>query len=65
MVEGFSVLSDYHYSIGATVGRVIALRGAVIPIAVGVNIGCGMLAIQTCFTSQDLTESLGSFRSTL
>lgn len=40
-VEGLAVMPDVHYGKGATVGSVIAMRGAVCPAAVGVDIGCG------------------------
>ncbi len=64
-VEGIAVMPDYHYGIGATVGSVIALRGAVIPSAVGVDIGCGMMAVRTRLSSHDLPENLGPLRSSL
>ena len=65
VVEGIAVMPDYHYGIGATVGSVIALRGAVIPSAVGVDIGCGMMAVRTRLSSHDLPENLGPLRSSL
>jgi len=40
-------MPDVHYGIGATVGSVIATEGAIIPAAVGVDIGCGMNAVRT------------------
>src|SRR5213082_1377199 len=42
-----AVMPDCHYGKGATVGTVLATRGAVIPAAVGVDIGCGMVAVKT------------------
>src|SRR5438876_9421426 len=42
-----AVMPDCHYGKGATVGTVIATKGAVIPAAVGVDIGCGMMAVKT------------------
>ena len=51
-----AVMPDVHFGKGATVGSVIATRGAVIPAAVGVDIGCGMAAIQTDLTSHDFSE---------
>jgi RNA-splicing ligase RtcB len=40
-------MPDVHWGIGATVGSVIPTRGAIIPAAVGVDIGCGMTAVET------------------
>src|SRR5881275_2136067 len=42
-----AVMPDCHYGKGATVGTVIATTGAIIPAAVGVDIGCGMVAVRT------------------
>ena len=42
-----AVMPDCHYGKGATVGTVIATKGAVVPAAVGVDIGCGMIALET------------------
>jgi tRNA-splicing ligase RtcB (3'-phosphate/5'-hydroxy nucleic acid ligase) len=42
-----AVMPDCHYGKGATVGTVIATKGAIIPAAVGVDIGCGMIAVKT------------------
>jgi tRNA-splicing ligase RtcB len=57
-----AVMPDVHYGIGATVGSVVALKDAVSPAAVGVDIGCGMAAVQTNLTSHDLPESLSLLR---
>ncbi len=57
-----SVMPDVHYGIGATVGSVIAMKNAVSPAAVGVDIGCGMAAIRTNLKAQDLPDSLKSLR---
>lgn len=57
-----SVMPDVHYGIGATVGSVIAMKNAVSPAAVGVDIGCGMAAIQTNLKAEDLPESLKKIR---
>ncbi|GAB3993887.1 RtcB family protein [Glycomyces albus] len=56
-------MPDVHYGIGATVGSVIAMRGAVSPAAVGVDIGCGMTAQRTSLTASDLPDDLGRLRS--
>ena len=50
-------MPDVHFGMGATIGSVIATKGAVIPAAVGVDIGCGMLAHQTTLKADDLTET--------
>jgi tRNA-splicing ligase RtcB len=51
-----AVMPDCHYGIGATVGTVIATRGAVVPAAVGVDIGCGMISLQTPLKRIDLKD---------
>ena len=51
-----AVMPDCHYGKGATVGTVIATKGAVVPAAVGVDIGCGMIALQTPLEREDLKE---------
>lgn len=58
-----AVMPDVHYGKGATVGSVIALRDAVSPAAVGVDIGCGMTAVRTSLTASDLPETLRGLRS--
>jgi tRNA-splicing ligase RtcB len=60
-----AVMPDVHYGKGATVGSVIAMRDAVSPAAVGVDIGCGMTAVQTSLTAEDLPASLGRLRGLL
>jgi hypothetical protein len=49
-----AVMPDVHLGKGATVGSVIATKGAIIPAAVGVDIGCGMMAVQTTLKAKDL-----------
>ena len=49
-----ALMPDAHLGKGATVGSVIPTRGAIIPAAVGVDIGCGMIAVRTQFTVSDL-----------
>ncbi|HET9171689.1 MAG TPA: RtcB family protein [Actinospica sp.] len=61
-VAGVAVMPDVHTGIGATVGSVIAMRGAVCPAAVGVDIGCGMTAVRTSLTASDLPDDLGALR---
>lgn len=61
--EGLAVMPDVHYGKGATVGSVIAMRGAVCPAAVGVDIGCGMSAVRTSLTARDLPDDLSRLRA--
>ncbi len=56
-----AVMPDVHFGIGATVGSVIPTKGAIIPAAVGVDIGCGMMAVRTSLTANDLPDSLVAF----
>jgi tRNA-splicing ligase RtcB (3'-phosphate/5'-hydroxy nucleic acid ligase) len=58
-----AVMPDVHYGKGATVGSVIAMRDAVSPAAVGVDIGCGMTAVRTSLRAEDLPASLSMLRS--
>ena len=58
-----AVMPDVHYGKGATVGSVIPSVKAIIPAAVGVDIGCGMVATRTTLTAKDLPESLAKIRS--
>jgi len=58
-----AVMPDVHLGKGATVGSVIATQGAIIPAAVGVDIGCGMMAMQTSLKAKDLPESLSALRA--
>ena len=53
-----AVMPDVHFGKGATVGSVIAMRGAVAPAAVGVDIGCGMAAVKTSLDAKDLPDDL-------
>jgi tRNA-splicing ligase RtcB len=62
-VKHVAVMPDVHYGKGATVGSVIALRDAVSPAAVGVDIGCGMTAVRTSLTAADLPEDLHRLRT--
>lgn len=58
-----AVMPDVHWGMGATVGSVIATNGAIIPAAVGVDIGCGMIAQETSLRAKDLPDSLLAIRS--
>src|SRR5687768_5620871 len=57
-----AVMPDCHLGKGATVGSVIATKGAIIPAAVGVDIGCGMVAVKTKFFARDLPDNLDKLR---
>jgi len=60
-----AVMPDVHIGIGATVGSVIPTKNAIIPAAVGVDIGCGMMACRTSLTATDLPDSLGALRNAI
>lgn len=60
-----AAMPDVHAGIGATVGSVIPTRGAIIPSAVGVDIGCGMNAVRTTLTASDLPDNLARLRSAI
>jgi tRNA-splicing ligase RtcB len=60
-----AAMPDVHWGIGATVGSVIPTRGAIVPAAVGVDIGCGMLAVQTTLTASQLPDHLFGVRSAI
>ncbi|MFD6531832.1 RtcB family protein [Streptomyces sp. NPDC060184] len=62
-IKGLAVMPDVHFGKGATVGSVIAMHGAVCPAAVGVDIGCGMSAVRTSLTANDLPGDLSRLRS--
>ncbi|MEU7044004.1 RtcB family protein [Streptomyces varsoviensis] len=62
-IKGLAVMPDVHFGKGATVGSVIAMEGAVCPAAVGVDIGCGMSAVKTSLTANDLPGDLSRLRS--
>ena len=58
-----AAMPDVHWGMGATVGSVIATKGAIIPAAVGVDIGCGMMAQRTSLTAADLPDNLLELRT--
>src|SRR3989454_7394967 len=60
-----AAMPDVHWGVGATVGSVIPTVGAIIPAAVGVDIGCGMAAARTTLTAGDLPESLRAVRAAI
>ena len=57
-----AVMPDCHFGLGATVGSCIPTQGAIIPAAVGVDIGCGMIAAKTDLTRADLPADLADIR---
>lgn len=61
--NGVALMPDVHAGIGSTVGSVIATRKAIIPAAVGVDIGCGMIAVRTSLTASALPDNLKAVRS--
>ena len=60
-----AAMPDVHLGIGATVGSVIPTLKAIIPAAVGVDIGCGMMACKTTLTAEDLPDNLAPLRSAI
>lgn len=60
-----AVMPDVHLGMGATIGSVIPTIDAVIPAAVGVDIGCGMMAVETTLTAEDLPDDLSKMRNTI
>jgi tRNA-splicing ligase RtcB len=60
-----AAMPDVHVGIGATVGSVIPTKGAVIPAAVGVDIGCGMMAARTSLMASDLPDNLEGIRTAI
>ena len=60
-----AAMPDVHLGMGATVGSVIATKGAIVPAAVGVDIGCGMEAVRTTLAATDLPDSLAGVRSAI
>ena len=57
-----AAMPDAHWGMGATIGSVIATKGAIIPAAVGVDLGCGMVAARTSYRANDLPDSLKGLR---
>jgi tRNA-splicing ligase RtcB (3'-phosphate/5'-hydroxy nucleic acid ligase) len=64
-IHGLAVMPDVHYGKGATVGSVIAMRDAISPAAVGVDIGCGMTAVRTSLVADDLPDDLSRLRTAI
>ncbi len=60
-----SVMPDVHWGMGATVGSVIPSKAAIVPAAVGVDIGCGMMAVRTSLRAEMLPDNLKAIRSAI
>jgi len=60
-----AVMPDVHWGIGATIGSVVPTRGAIVPAAVGVDIGCGMMAVRTTLSAHQLPDDLHPMRSAI
>src|SRR2546430_2459051 len=60
-----AAMPDVHWGIGATVGSVIPTQGAIIAAAVGVDIGCGMMAVETDLNARDLQDNLKEIRNAI
>jgi len=60
-----AVMPDVHLGKGSTIGSVIPTRGAIIPAAVGVDIGCGMIALRTTLSAGDLPDNLHGIRTAI
>ncbi len=61
-VAKVAVMPDIHMGVGASIGTVIAMRGAVSPATAGVDLGCGIAAVPTSLTVADLPDSLRDLR---
>lgn len=60
-----AIMPDAHCGIGATIGSVIPTTGAIVPACVGVDLGCGVMAVRTTLTATQLPDSLKEVRSTI
>lgn len=60
-----AAMPDVHLGKGATIGSVIPTLGAIIPAAVGVDIGCGMMAVKTSLKAEQLPDNLGPLRTAI
>ncbi|HEX3762467.1 MAG TPA: RtcB family protein, partial [Kofleriaceae bacterium] len=60
-----AAMPDVHFGIGATVGSVVPTERAIIPAAVGVDIGCGMMAVETTLTASQLPDTLRPLRTAI
>lgn len=60
-----AAMPDVHWGLGATVGSVVPTKGAIVPAAVGVDIGCGMCAVRTSLQASDLPDDLHAIRTAI
>jgi len=60
-----AAMPDVHWGIGATIGSVVPTKGAIIPAAVGVDIGCGMMAVETSLQASHLPDTLTGIRAAI
>jgi tRNA-splicing ligase RtcB len=60
-----AAMPDCHGGMGSTIGSVIPTKGAIIPAAVGVDLGCGMMAVKTNLSASDLPDNLHALRSVI
>lgn len=60
-----AAMPDVHFGMGATVGSVIPTHGAIVPAAVGVDLGCGMMAVRTSLGANDLPDTLAHVRAAI
>lgn len=63
IVDHVALMADAHLGIGATIGSVIPTEGAIVPAAVGVDIGCGVVGSRTRYRAEDLPDHLGPLLS--
>src|SRR5216110_512850 len=63
LANHLAVMPDCHFGKGSTVGSVIPTKGGIIPAAVGVDIGCGMIAVETNFAARQLPDNLKDLES--
>lgn len=63
--QPLALMADAHLGMGATIGSVLATNGAIIPSAVGVDIGCGMAALHLDLSSSDLPDDLSRIHSAI
>src|SRR5215204_1906849 len=63
LADHLAVMPDCHFGMGSTVGSVIPTKGGIIPAAVGVDIGCGMIAVQTVFCASQLPDNLDAMET--
>lgn len=61
-VKGVAVMPDVHWGRGSTVGTVVATKGAIMPACVGVDIGCGMIAVRTSLKPESVRPHLATIR---